>query len=251
MAKCSLMCLALAVLVCACGAPVADEPTATPTTEAGPPDTVAPAGGAQPALLADLHWLGHASFRLDGPSTVYFDPWRLAGEPVPADVILISHEHQDHFDPASLARIATPETVIVTNATVAARLEGGDVQGEVRVVAPGDQIDARGVTIEAVPAYNIGKTNHPKEAGGLGFVVTRGGERLYFAGDTSRIPEMASIACDVALLPIDGTYTMDVEEAAQAAADIGPRVAVPMHNRNVDPEAFRAACDCPVVIAGE
>jgi L-ascorbate metabolism protein UlaG (beta-lactamase superfamily) len=79
-------------------------------------------------------------------------------------------------------------------------------------------------------------------------VVTWAGERLYFAGDTDLIPEMAEIDCDVALLPIGGTYTMDVEEAAQAVAVIGPQVAVPMHERSADPEQFRALCDCTVVI---
>jgi L-ascorbate metabolism protein UlaG (beta-lactamase superfamily) len=88
-------------------------------------------------------------------------------------------------------------------------------------------------------------------AGGLGFILTWGGERLYFAGDTDRIPEMADIECDVALLPIGGTYTMDVREAIQAAADIDARVFVPMHARSANPEQFRDLCDCTVVIMEE
>ena len=141
--------------------------------------------------------------------------------------------------------------MIVTNADVAARLEGAGVAGEVRVLAAGERTEVGEVTIEAVPAYNVSKTYHPKSAGGLGFIVTWGEERLYFAGDTDRIPEMAEIECDVALLPIGGTYTMDVEEAVQAAADISPRVAVPMHERSADPEQFRSLCECAVVILGE
>ena len=87
-----------------------------------------------------------------------------------------------------------------------------------------------------------------REAGGLGFVVTWDGDRLYFAGDTDHIPEMAEIDCEVALLPIGGKYTMDVEEAVQAAAAIVPQVAVPMHARSADPKQFRSLCDCTVVL---
>ena len=181
-------------------------------------------------LLERLHWLGHASFRLDGPPTIYFDPWRLEGEPPPADLVLVSHEHADHCSPEDVGRIRGPDTVIVASAGAAAKL-GGDA----RVLRPGEQVTVGEVTIEGMPAYNVSRFRapgvpfHPRENEHVGFVVTVGGERLYFAADTDRIPEMAGLNCDVALLPVGGTYTMDAPEAAQAAADIGPRVAIPMH----------------------
>jgi len=121
-------------------------------------------------------------------------------------------------------------------------------EGKVRALRPGEQTVVEGVEIETVPAYNIGKSYHPKEAENLGFIVVVDGERIYFAGDTDRIPEMTDIRCDIALLPIGGTYTMDANEAVQAAADIGPKVAVPMHVRSTDLEQFRSLCDCEVVI---
>ncbi len=203
---------------------------------------------APPAILEHLRYLEHASFRLDGPPTIYFDPTKLQGEVIPADIILISHAHNDHYSPAILKQISTAETVIITNETVAAKLKNTTVPGEVRVLKAGEAVTVDEVTIEAVPAYNIGKSYHPKDAGGLGFIVTWGGERLYFAGDTSRIPEMQAIDCDVALLPIDGTYTMNVQEAAEAAGDINPKVVVPMHMGNANPEEFRELCNCPVMI---
>jgi L-ascorbate metabolism protein UlaG (beta-lactamase superfamily) len=219
--------------------PEAVEPTQTPVTE---PVSV----GDLPALIGSLHWLGHASFRLDGPPVIYIDPTGFqAGQPQ-ADIVLISHGHQDHFALSILKQLSTSETVFVTSHGIAEKLKG--VEGEVRALAPGEQTVVGDVKIETVPAYNIGKSYHPQAAGNLGFIVALGGERLYFAGDTDRIPEMADIQCDVALLPIGGTYTMDVEEAAAAAADIGPRVAVPMHARSADPEQFRELCDCEVVI---
>jgi L-ascorbate metabolism protein UlaG (beta-lactamase superfamily) len=202
-----------------------------------------------PDLLGHLALLGHAGFLLDGPPAIYIDPTNLGAEQPPADIILISHEHQDHFSPRTLEQISKPETVIVTSHRVAERLEKTEgVGGEVRALQPGEATTVGEVKIETVPAYNIEKSFHPKAAGNLGFIVTWGGERLYFAGDTDHIPEMADIECDVALLPIGGTYTMDVQEAARAAADIGPRVAVPMHIRSADPEQFRDLCDCKVVI---
>jgi L-ascorbate metabolism protein UlaG (beta-lactamase superfamily) len=205
--------------------------------------------GTQVSILERLCWLGHASFRIDGPPTIYFDPWRLEGEQPQADVILVSHEHDDHCSPEDIERIRGPKTVIVASATAAGKLEG-----DVRALRPGESEVVGEVRIEAVPAYNIGKQFHPREAQHVGFVVTIGGERVYHAGDTDRIPEMKEIDCDVALLPVGGTYTMNAEEAAQAAADIGPRVAVPMHwgagvvgERN-DAERFSELYDGKVVI---
>jgi L-ascorbate metabolism protein UlaG (beta-lactamase superfamily) len=85
------------------------------------------------------------------------------------------------------------------------------------------------VEVEAVPAYNVDKRFHPREAGHVGYVVNVSGVRLYHAGDTDRIPEMTEIECDIALLPVSGTYVMTADEAVAAARDIQPRVAVPMH----------------------
>jgi L-ascorbate metabolism protein UlaG (beta-lactamase superfamily) len=200
-------------------------------------------------LLERLHWLGHASFRLDGPPTIYFDPWKLKGQPPLADVILISHEHHDHRSPQDVKRITGPGTVIVASHGAAKEL-----RGDVRTLRAGERTTVGEVEIEAVPAYNVNKSYHPKQAGHVGFIVTVGGERIYFAGDTDRIPEMSSVRCDVALLPVGGTYTMDAEEAAQAAADIGPKVAVPMHwgagviGTHADAERFRSLYGGEVVV---
>jgi L-ascorbate metabolism protein UlaG (beta-lactamase superfamily) len=180
-------------------------------------------------LVSKLHWLGHDSFRLDGPPVIYFDPWKLSGDLPPADVVLVSHEHQDHCSPDDVAKVSGPDAVIVCNEGSADKLPAA------QTVAPGDRLTVAGVEVEAVRAYNIDKFRspgvpfHPKEADHVGYVVTVGGVRIYHAGDTDHIPEMADLDCDVALLPVSGKYVMTVEEAADAARTIAPQIVVPMH----------------------
>jgi L-ascorbate metabolism protein UlaG (beta-lactamase superfamily) len=223
--------------------PVA-KPIETPATKTAPA-----VAAATPALLNRLHYLGHASFRLDGPPAIYFDPTSAKDQWPKAGIILVSHAHSDHYVSQALERLSAAETVIIASPEVAAKLaQVSALRDKTRTLRPGERTKVGEVEIEAVPAYNIGKTNHPKEAENVGFVVTVQGERLYFAGDTDRIPEMKNIRCDVALLPIDGTYTMAPEDAALAAADIGPKVAIPMHMRSSDPEQFRRAYKGEVVI---
>lgn len=174
-------------------------------------------------MIEGIHWLGHASFRIDDAVVIYIDPWKLK-QAKPADLILVTHAHFDHLSAGDIAKITKPGTVIVCPASCADKLSG-----DVRIMAPGDKLRVGEVNIEAVPSYNTNKPNHPKQAGNLGYIVEVGGRRIYHAGDTDLIPEMANMRCDVALLPIGGKYTMDASEAAQAVERIKPKAVVPMH----------------------
>ena len=200
-------------------------------------------------LLEGIIWLGHDSFRIKAPEgVIYFDPWKVRSAE-PADLILITHEHHDHFSAEDVKKLRKPDTIIVTIAAVAKQLAG-----DVHTVKPGDTLTVKGIQIEAVPAYNPAKQFHPKTAGHVGYIITAGGQRIYHAGDTDMIPEMANIHTDVALLPVGGKYTMNASEAAEAANLIKPKVAVPMHwgggviGTRADAEAFKKACKVPVEI---
>ncbi len=168
-------------------------------------------------------WLGHDGFRIDGDKIVYFDPYQISPG-TKADLILVTHEHFDHCSPGDIAKIQKPETVIVTEKDSAKKLEGN-----VKIVRPGQTIDVDEIKIEAVPAYNTDKTFHPKENGWLGFIVEMEGVRIYHAGDTDFIPEMNQFEVDIALLPVSGTYVMTAIDAIEAALAIRPKLAIPMH----------------------
>ncbi len=166
-------------------------------------------------ILSNLDWLGHDCFRLRAAGqVVYFDPFQLSGDLPPADLILVSHMHYDHFSPDDIEKIRQESTLIITVPEAAAKLSGN-----VKAMQPGQSVTSGPFTIEAVRAYNTNKKFHPQANNWLGFIVTVEGVRIYHAGDTDHIPEMANYQADIALLPVSGTYVMTADEAAQAALD--------------------------------
>ncbi|MGH9359228.1 MAG: MBL fold metallo-hydrolase [Terriglobia bacterium] len=184
-------------------------------------------------LNLEIERKGHDTFRIAGSKVIYTDPFRLEGHDK-ADIVILSHEHFDHFSREDLEKVCTGETYIIASPLCKDGLKGITAK-KTTFLDAGQKVDVDGVEVRAVPAYNTnkfrepGKAFHPKDEGGLGFVISMDGTRVYHAGDTDHIPEMKSIHCDVALLPVSGTYVMTAEEAAEAAATLKPRVAIPMH----------------------
>jgi L-ascorbate metabolism protein UlaG (beta-lactamase superfamily) len=205
-------------------------------------------------LTANIHWLGHDSFRIDAEGVViYIDPYRLKEGPK-ADLILITHDHSDHASMSDVALIQKQDTVIVTIKAAAQKLSG-----QIKTVLPGEELTEKGILIKTLPAYNLTKFRspgvpfHPKDAGHVGYLITVKGVTIYHPGDTDFIPEMKGLKPDVALLPVSGTYVMTAEEAAEAAAAIQPKVAIPMHvgegiGSLADAERFKEKATVPVVI---
>jgi len=200
--------------------------------------------------IKKIHWLGHASFRIQtGGKTIYIDPWNIKN-PVAADYILVTHSHYDHFSLPDIEKIKKEETVIICPQEVSVQLNGPGV----KTVKPGDVLKLEGITVETVPAYNTGKSFHTKESGKAGYVIDSGEERIYHAGDTDYIDEMNGLEnITVALLPAGGTYTMDAGQAAKAAAAISPEAVIPMHYGEVagsvkDAEKLKKICGDKVII---
>ncbi|HIE50678.1 MAG TPA: MBL fold metallo-hydrolase [Armatimonadetes bacterium] len=176
-------------------------------------------------MAITLTWLGHATFRLSDDRIIYIDPWKVARAET-ADVVIVSHEHFDHLSPEDVAKLQGPNTVVVTTPDCAGKIR----QGQVRTLTPGGKVEVAGVSIYGVPAYNIGKRFHPQANNWLGVVVEWEGRRIYYAGDTDLVPEMEQLEdIDVGLFPVGGTYTMNAQEAAQAAAKVGCKLAIPYH----------------------
>lgn len=179
-------------------------------------------------MLERFAWIKQSGYRWSGDGiTVYIDPWDVPGEPEPADVVFLTHAHDDHYSRDDLTRISTDETLFVAPRDVAAELSG-----DVTAVAPGDVIDAAGIKGQAVPAYNIRPERldmHPKDKNWVGYILDLGGTTYYHAGDTDHLPELEEVSAAVAFVPIGGTFCCGVDEAAGLARAISPEVAVPMH----------------------
>lgn len=183
-------------------------------------------------MVDNIDVLAHSCIRVrasDG-TVAYFDPYLLDEAPHDADVVFLTHDHYDHFSPEDLARVANDATCIVAPATTVDTLAQAGVDRS-RIVAaePGQALEAAGLPVECVRAYNIGKDFHPRANNWLGYVLTVDGVRIYVAGDTDITPENRQVKCDVALVPVGGTYTMTAQEAARLVNEIRPKVAIPTH----------------------
>jgi L-ascorbate metabolism protein UlaG (beta-lactamase superfamily) len=185
-----------------------------------------------------ITFIGHGSlmFSFSG-KIIHVDPYSKLADyaKIPkADVILITHEHRDHLDPAAMEKVRTEKTTIVLTEAGAAQVSGG------MVMKNGDTKTVDGLTIEAVHAYNIvskrenGQPYHPKGSGN-GYIITFGDKRVYVAGDTENIPEMKGFKnIDIAFLPMNLPYTMTPEMVADAAKMFKPKVLYPYHTGDTD-----------------
>lgn len=194
----------------------------------------------------------HSSIRLETKrgTVIYVDPYGFETEPHDADMILITHTHFDHFSPDDIARVRMPRTVFVLPATAMLTfIDAGFIGEEAAFLVPYEHaMPLPGIEIETVPAYNLNKRFHPEDEAWMGYVVEIDDLRVYIAGDTDDLPENHDIACDVALVPVGGTYTMDAREAAAFVNALKPAVAIPEHYGTVagsadDGKAFAELVD--------
>lgn len=191
-----------------------------------------------------LKWLGHASFKIKTEGKIiYIDPYEVSDEEK-ADIILVTHEHYDHCSIKDITKLSKKNTSIIVTPDCLSKVSNIE-KAKLVSVEPNKEYEVDGLKIETIPAYNINKKFHPKENGWVGYILNIEGKRIYHAGDTDFIPEMKNLRnIEIAMLPIGGTYTMDVKEAAEAANIIKPKVAIPMHYNKIqgteaNPEEFK------------
>lgn len=172
-----------------------------------------------------------SSIKITGSKTIYFDPWQIEDEPHDADFVFITHEHYDHFSPKDIDKVASSDTHLILPKSMSHF--SGQIssiqQNHVVSLVAGETREVARILVETYPAYNQKKPFHIKRNGWLGYIVTLDATRFYVAGDTDAVPEIRDVRCDVAFLPIGGTYTMDASQAAALVKKISPRVVVPTH----------------------
>lgn len=166
----------------------------------------------------------------DGSRRIYVDPFQMQDAFHDADFILITHDHYDHFSPEDIGKAACDRTILVAPEKMERKAqEVAGMVSRIETVNPGRFQEVGGLEFETVPAYNVIKPFHTKSAGWVGYVLRIGGKRIYIAGDTDATKEAKAVKCDIALIPIGGTYTMDAKKAAELVNDIRPEVAIPVH----------------------
>ena len=186
------------------------------------------------ALLRGVKKLKQAGVRLEKECVIYVDPFNLLTDAGDAACILITHAHSDHYSPDDIRRVMREDTTFVAPGDVCEKLAVDFPGAKLREVAPGDMLSFCGIGIEVLPAYNVGKPFHPKENGWVGYIIRTGDGSYYLPGDCDVTPEFLEVDADVVFVPIGGTYTMDVEQAAQAINQIRPKLAIPFHFGDVE-----------------
>jgi L-ascorbate metabolism protein UlaG (beta-lactamase superfamily) len=191
-----------------------------------------------------ITFVGHGTLMFDyNGKVIHVDPWSKLADysKLPkADLILITHEHQDHLDTDVLDKIKKEKTEVILTETCAQKAKGGTVMHN------GDVKTVDGLKVEAVPAYNLvhkresGQPFHPKGVGN-GYVITFGDKKVYIAGDTENVPEMKNLTnIDVAFLPMNLPYTMTPEMVADGAKSFKPKILYPYHTGDTDLAKLRA-----------
>lgn len=181
-------------------------------------------------MLEGIQVLCHSSIKVNKNQIIYFDPFKIDKNYNDADVIFITHDHYDHYSEEDIDKVIKENTIIVAPEDLISKLSNRKTKSENNIlVKPNESYNIRGININTIPAYNTNKKFHPKENGWVGYVIEINGIIYYVAGDTDITEENRKVKCDVAFVPVGGTYTMNYKEAAELINDIKPKVAVPIH----------------------
>ena len=200
-------------------------------------------------MLENVEVLTHSSIRINKDKVIYIDPFNIEKNYNDADIIFITHSHYDHYSEKDIDRVKNEGTYFVAPKDVKMELlKKGINEEQIISVAPNQTEEILGIKFEIVAAYNVNKKFHPKENNWVGYIIEIDGIRYYVAGDTDINEDNIKVQCDVAFVPIGGTYTMDYKEAAELVNRIKPKIAVPIHYGSIvgteqDAEQFISLLD--------
>lgn len=194
----------------------------------------------------NIEVLYHSSIRITGEKTIYVDPFKIDKDYNDADYIFCTHTHFDHFSPEDIKKVIKEDTIIIAPQDAKEEaLKLVKSEDNFIYVKPDNHYVLENIEFDTTYAYNIDKHFHPKENAWVGYILKINDEKIYIAGDTDNVPEIQAVYCDVALIPIGGTYTMTYEEAANLANTIDAKVVIPTHYGTIvgdkeDGERFKA-----------
>ena len=177
-------------------------------------------------MLEDIRLIAQSAIRVDNKGTIiYFDPYLIKECYNDADYIFITHSHYDHYSPDDINKIIKESTKII----VPKDLEDIINSNNKMVVEPEKDYMIDNINFKTVRAYNNNKNYHKKEYNWVGYIISLNNKTIYVAGDTDYIEQMKDIKCDIAFIPIGGTYTMNYKEAADAVNTFKPKMVIPTH----------------------
>ena len=181
-------------------------------------------------MLENIEVLYHSSIRINKEKTIYIDPFKIDRNYNDADIVFITHDHYDHYSEEDIDKVINENTtIIIPEELLTKLLRKGINKNAIITVEPNKNYIVQGIKFETISAYNTNKTFHPKENGWVGYIIIINGIRYYIAGDTDITEENKQVKCDVAFVPVGGTYTMDFKEAASLIHEIKPKIAIPIH----------------------
>lgn len=181
-------------------------------------------------MLENIEVLCHSSIRFNKGLIIYFDPFKINKDYHDADIIFITHSHYDHYSEEDISKVIKDNTTIVVPKDLEDMvLQFGFAKEHIIVVSPNEEYSVLGINFKTIPAYNANKNFHPKSNEWVGYIVNLDQTTYYIAGDTDITEENRQVKCDVAFVPIGGTYTMTYSEAAELINEIKPQIAVPIH----------------------
>lgn len=181
-------------------------------------------------MLENIEVLCHASIKFSGEKIIYFDPFKIDKEYHDADIIFITHSHYDHFSEEDIQKVKKLDTkIVVTKDLYDKTKKLGFKEENILEVIPNKNYYIDSITIKTIPSYNTNKQFHSKEKNWVGYLIEINDITYYIAGDTDITEENQKVKCDVAFVPVGGTYTMTAPEAAELVNRIKPKVAVPIH----------------------